>query len=48
MVAAQFVRRLVAERRIPHFKVGHYVRFEPAEIDSWLQEQRRGRTDDAA
>jgi excisionase family DNA binding protein len=40
-VTARFVRRLVAERRIPHYKVGHFVRFDPNEIDDWLQAQRR-------
>ena len=34
------VRRLVAERRIPFFKVGRFVRFEPGELDVWLDQQR--------
>ena len=40
--SVRHVRRLVAERRIPHYKVGHYVRFDPNEIDEWLRGQRRG------
>ena len=40
-VTPRFVRRLVAERRVPYYKVGHYVRFSPAELNEWIQEQRR-------
>jgi len=36
------VRRLVAERRVPYLKVGRFVRFDPAEIAAWLDDQRRG------
>ena len=35
------MRRLVAERRIPYLKVGHFVRFEPAEIAAWLDDARQ-------
>ncbi len=34
----RFVRRLVAERRIRFYKVGRYVRFDPADLDAWLAE----------
>lgn len=37
----RYVRRLVAERRIPFIKFGHLLRFDPAEIDAWLDEARR-------
>jgi excisionase family DNA binding protein len=40
--SVRHVRRLVAERRIPHIKVGYFVRFDPDEIDRWLQRHRRG------
>lgn len=40
--SVRHVRRLVAERRIPHYKVGHFVRFDPDEIDHWLNDNRRG------
>ncbi len=40
-VTQRFVRRLVSERRIPYFKVGHFIRFDRVEIDEWLMEQRR-------
>ncbi len=28
--------------RLPHVKLGHYVRFSRAEIDRWIVEQARG------
>lgn len=39
-VTVRHVRRLVAERRIPFLKWGHYVRFEPEEIACWIQDAR--------
>jgi excisionase family DNA binding protein len=39
-VTSRHVRRLVAERRIPFFKVGKFVRFDPGELDVWLDQQR--------
>lgn len=39
-VKPRFVRRLVAERRIPFLKVGRFVRFDPGELDVWLDRQR--------
>ena len=39
-VTPRHVRRLVAERRIPFVKVGRFVRFDPAELDVWLDQQR--------
>jgi excisionase family DNA binding protein len=35
-----FVRRLVRERRIPYVKVGHYVRFDPRDLDAFLDAGR--------
>jgi excisionase family DNA binding protein len=35
-----FVRRLVAERRIPFLKIGKYVRFDPDEVAGWINDQR--------
>jgi excisionase family DNA binding protein len=40
-VQVRHVRRLVAERRIPFIKWGHLLRFDPAEIDAWLDGARR-------
>ena len=34
------VQRLVTERRIPFMKVGRFVRFDPAELELWLDAQR--------
>jgi excisionase family DNA binding protein len=39
-VTPRHVRRLVAERRIPFLKVGRFVRFDPGELDVWLDQQR--------
>jgi excisionase family DNA binding protein len=39
-VAPRHIRRLVAERRIPYLKVGRFVRFDPGELDVWLDAQR--------
>jgi excisionase family DNA binding protein len=36
------VQRLVTERRIPFVKVGRFVRFDPAELELWLDAQRVG------
>lgn len=39
-VTVRHVRRLVAERRIPHLKWGHLLRFDPVEVEAWLEEAR--------
>lgn len=39
-VTVRFVRRLIAERRIPYIKVGHLVRFDPAAIEEWIENAR--------
>ncbi len=36
------IRRLVAESRIPYLKWGHLLRFDPIEIEAWLDSLRRG------
>ncbi len=40
-VNQRHVRRLVAERRIPLLKWGHLLRFDPAELEAWLDRARR-------
>lgn len=40
-VQVRHVRRLVAERRIPFIKWGHLLRFDPAEVEVWLDGARR-------
>lgn len=39
-VDQRHVRRLVAERRIPFVRWGHLLRFDPAEIEAWLNAGR--------
>ena len=39
-VNQRHVRRLVAERRIPFVKWGHLLRFDPEEIEEWLDGAR--------
>jgi excisionase family DNA binding protein len=39
-ITVRHVRRRVAERRLPYYKVGRLVRFDPAEIAQWLQTRR--------
>ena len=38
----RYVRRMVAERRIPFIKLGHLLRFDPSEVEVWLERARRG------
>lgn len=40
-VQVRHVRRLVAERRVPYVKWGHLIRFDPDEIERWMDEHRR-------
>ena len=37
-VSVRHMRRLVAERRIPYVKWGHLLRFDPTEINGWLEQ----------
>jgi excisionase family DNA binding protein len=39
-VSVRYVRRLVSQRRIPYVKLGHYLRFDPAQIDAWIDGSR--------
>ena len=41
--SVRHLRRLVDEQRIPHQKVGHFVRFDEAEITDWFAANRHGR-----
>lgn len=40
-VTVRHIRRLVAERRIPHIKWGSHPHFDPDEIDEWVDRHRR-------
>ncbi len=46
-VTVRHVRRLVAERRVPFVKWGHLLRFDPQEIDAWVDKHRREVRDEA-
>ena len=39
-VTPRFIRRLVEERRIPFCKLGKFVRFDPVDIDAWIEARR--------
>ena len=39
-VSVRHVRRLVHERRIPFIKWGHLLRFDPDDIEAWIDESR--------
>lgn len=39
-ITERHVRRLVAERRIPFLKLGHFVRFDPDDVARWMDEKR--------
>jgi excisionase family DNA binding protein len=36
---------LVESAQIPHFKIGHLIRFRRSEIDDWLESQRMAQKD---
>jgi excisionase family DNA binding protein len=38
--SVRHIRRLVHERRIPVVRVGRLIRFDPADIEVWLDEHR--------
>ena len=39
-VTERHIRRLVAERRVPYVKWRRFIRFDPAEINTWLDQAR--------
>lgn len=36
-VSPRMIRKMIAERRIPYFKVGSLVRFDVQDVDEWLR-----------
>ena len=40
-VCERYVRMMVSERRVPIVKVGHYVRFDLADIRKFVEQRRR-------
>lgn len=47
-VSVRYIRRLVHERRIPHIKMGHFVRFDEDDIRAWIDRSRRPDQGDGA
>jgi excisionase family DNA binding protein len=39
-VTERYVRQLVAERRISYIKFGRLLRFDPVEVEQWLERSR--------
>lgn len=39
-VTERWMRRAVAERRIPFVKVGRFVRFDVCDLDRWIESRR--------
>lgn len=40
-VPTSWVRESVRSGAIPHVRLGRYVRFDPADVDTWLAECKR-------
>src|SRR4051812_31691909 len=40
-VQVRHVRRLVHERRIPYIQWGHLLRFDPTDIDTWIDRAKQ-------
>jgi excisionase family DNA binding protein len=38
--SARHIRRLVQERRIPVVRVGRLIRFDPLDLEAWLDDHR--------
>ncbi len=47
-VSQRYVRRMVAERRIPFYKIGHLLRFYEEEVLAWVADQRQAANDATA
>ena len=41
------IRRLVTEKKIPYLKIGHFIRFDERDIETWIDQQRVIRLDNA-
>lgn len=47
-VPRKYLHRLTAERRIPFYKIGGLLRFDPDEVEAWLGERHTPMAEDAA
>jgi excisionase family DNA binding protein len=45
-ISTRQVRRFVAEDHIPYVRVGHLIRFDPDELNRWLDARRSGSMED--
>jgi len=36
-VSVGFVRRMASERRVRHFRLGRFIRFDPADLDAFAE-----------
>jgi excisionase family DNA binding protein len=41
-ISVRQVRRFVAEGEIPYVRVGHLIRFDPDELNDWIDSRRAG------
>jgi excisionase family DNA binding protein len=41
-ISMRQVRRFVAEGQIPFLRVGHLIRFDPNELNDWIDDRRAG------
>ena len=39
-VKVSWVKSAIFKRKIPYIKVGHYVRFDEKEIESWIKRHK--------
>ncbi|MFP5316682.1 MAG: helix-turn-helix domain-containing protein [Acidimicrobiia bacterium] len=47
-VTPRMVRRLVQNRRIQHYKVSGRIRFDPADVERFIEESRRPSVNEGA
>ena len=40
------IRALTRHNEIPHFKIGHYCRYDQVKLEKWLDGLERGLNDD--
>jgi excisionase family DNA binding protein len=45
-ISVRQVRRFVADGQIPYIRVGNLIRFDPDELNDWLDDRRDGSVSD--
>jgi excisionase family DNA binding protein len=38
-VSVGFIRRLASERRVRHYRLGKFIRFDPADLDAFAEDK---------